>query len=40
LRVERMPLKEAVARVMGGELRDGKTGLGLLMADRVLGDTI
>jgi len=40
LRVERMPLKEAVARVMRGELRDGKTGLGLLMADRVLGDTI
>jgi len=40
LRVERMPLKEAVARVMSGELRDGKTGLGLLMADRALGDTI
>jgi len=40
LRVERMPLKEAVGRVLGGELCDGKTALGLLMADRILGGTI
>ncbi len=41
LRVERMPLAEAVARVMRGELADAKTALGLLMADRVLsGGTI
>ena len=40
VRVERMPLREAVGRVLGGELRDGKTALGLLMADRMLGDTI
>lgn len=32
LRVVRMPLAEAVARVMRGELNDGKTALGLLMA--------
>ncbi len=36
LRVERMPLEEAVARVMRGELRDGKTALGLLMAQQWL----
>ena len=30
--VEKMPLKEAVARVMSGEFRDAKTALGLLMA--------
>ncbi len=39
LGVERMPLKEAVARVMSGELCDGKTALGLLMAwQRLRGD--
>lgn len=32
LNVERMPLREAVSRVMSGELCDGKTALGLLMA--------
>ena len=32
LNVERMPLDEAVRRVMSGELCDGKTALGLLMA--------
>ena len=40
LRVERVPLKEAVGRVLSGDLRDGKTALGLLMAGKVLGDTI
>ena len=40
LRVERMPLKEAVDRVLSGDLRDGKTALGLLMASKLLGDTI
>ena len=32
LRVEKLPLAEAVARVMSGEFRDAKTALGLLMA--------
>jgi len=32
LHVVKMPLKEAVSRVMSGELRDAKTALGLLMA--------
>lgn len=32
LQVEKLPLKEAVARVMRGELRDAKTALGLMMA--------
>ena len=32
LNVERLPLSEAVARVMRGEIYDGKTALGLLMA--------
>ena len=32
LRVVRMPLREAVARALSGELRDGKTALGLLLA--------
>jgi len=32
LHVVKLPLKEAVARVMSGELRDAKTALGLLMA--------
>lgn len=32
LHVEKLPLKEAVARVMSGEFRDAKTALGLLMA--------
>ena len=36
LNVERMPLDEAVERVMRGELNDGKTALGLLMAWRRL----
>jgi ADP-ribose pyrophosphatase len=36
LRVERMPLEEAVARVTRGELNDCKTALGLLMAHRLL----
>jgi len=40
LYTERMRLKEAVDRVLAGELRDGKTALGLLMASRVMGDTI
>jgi len=40
LRVERMPLREAVRRVLAGELRDGKTALGLLMAEKALSDTI
>lgn len=30
--VTRMPLKEAVAKVMAGEIRDGKTALALMMA--------
>ena len=30
--VEKLPLSEAVARVMSGEFRDAKTALGLLMA--------
>ena len=33
----RMPLREAVTRVMSGELNDGKTALGLLMAWQRLG---
>lgn len=32
LHVVKMPLSEAVGRVMSGELRDAKTALGLLMA--------
>ena len=32
LYVEKLPLKEAVSRVMSGEFRDAKTALGLLMA--------
>ena len=32
LHVEKLPLAEAVRRVMAGELRDAKTALGLLMA--------
>ena len=32
LHVEKMPLSEAVSRVMSGELCDAKTALGLLMA--------
>ena len=32
LHVEKMPLSEAVSRVMSGELRDAKTALGLLIA--------
>ena len=37
LHVVRMPLAQAVARVMRGELSDGKTALGLLMAWGMLG---
>lgn len=36
LNVVRMPLSEAVERVMSGELRDAKTALGLLMAQQRL----
>lgn len=36
LSVAAMPLKEAVAHVMAGELRDAKTCLGLLMAEKAL----
>ena len=32
LHVVKMPLKEAVSRVMSGELRDAKTAVGILMA--------
>ncbi|MEG0767301.1 MAG: NUDIX hydrolase [Clostridia bacterium] len=37
LRLQRIPLCEAVQRVMRGEIRDAKTIAGLLMAARVLG---
>ena len=37
LRVTRIPLKEAVQRVMSGEFQDAKTALGLLMAWGMLG---
>lgn len=37
LDVVRMPLDEAIGRVMRGELRDGKSAVGLLMAGRLLG---
>lgn len=36
LDVVRMPLGEAIDRVMRGELRDGKSAVGLLMAGRLL----
>ena len=36
LDVVRMPLGEAIERVMRGELRDGKSAVGLLMAGRLL----
>ncbi|MEZ7873257.1 MAG: NUDIX hydrolase [Eubacteriales bacterium] len=38
LRLQKMPLDEAVNRVMAGEFRDAKTCLGLLMAARILAD--
>ena len=38
LRLQKMPLDEAVNRVMAGEFRDARTCLGLLMAARVLAD--
>ena len=38
--VTRMPLKEAVARVMQGEFRDGKTALGVMMAAQLKGVSI
>ena len=37
LDVVRMPLGEAIDRVMRGELCDGKSAVGLLMAGRLLG---
>ena len=37
VRVVRMPLREAVARALAGELCDGKTALGLMMAWARLG---
>ena len=37
LDVVRMPRDEAIGRVMRGELRDGKSAVGLLMAGRLLG---
>ncbi|MEG0048432.1 MAG: NUDIX hydrolase [Clostridia bacterium] len=36
LNVVKLPLSQAVAKVMSGELRDAKTALGLLMAWQVL----
>lgn len=36
LHLKKMPLSEAVEKVMAGQLRDSKTALGLLMAARVL----
>ena len=36
LNLTTLPLREAAARCMAGELRDGKTIVGLLMADRAL----
>ena len=36
LRVERMPLEEAVGMVLRGEIRDGKTVAGLLTASEIL----
>lgn len=36
LNLEKMPLKEAVARCMRGEFTDGKTIVGLLMAEKAL----
>ena len=38
LRLQKMPLDEAVNRVMAGEFRDAKTCLGLLIAARILAD--
>lgn len=38
LNLIRMPLEEAVGRVMAGEITDAKTVAGLLMADRVIGN--
>ncbi|MBR4080303.1 MAG: NUDIX hydrolase [Clostridia bacterium] len=35
--VTRMPMQEAVRRVMQGEFRDGKTALGILMAAQLRG---
>ena len=35
--VTRMPLRDAVARVMDGTFRDGKTALGLMMAAALQG---
>lgn len=38
--VSRMPLKEAAAKVMQGEFRDGKTALAILMGAQLKGVTI
>lgn len=38
--VTRMPLKDAVARVMDGTFRDGKTALGIMMAAAVQGASV
>ena len=38
LRIERLPLGEALERVMRGEIRDGKTICALLMVARLLGE--
>ena len=34
--LEKLPLKEAIAKVKSGELRDGKTIVGLLLAERAI----
>jgi hypothetical protein len=36
--VMRVPLAEALAMVERGEIRDAKATIGLLLADRLLGD--
>lgn len=40
LRLAKLPLSEAVDRVMRGEITDGKTVSALLMAERALKDTL
>lgn len=40
LHLTTMPLSKAVELVMSGELRDGKTALGLLMAQRALAERV
>ncbi len=36
IELEKLPLKEAVAQIRSGALKDGKTVVGLLLAERVL----